>query len=184
MGRRDRLVSISITRAIFPTQPAHDDEGPRLGLFARIWAFFAIFSLPLVRYRASLFERLRSDAWEMEEEEYLESFRSSTKSKRTDLVAVGDLGYSGSTFFTTPNSKYLIKSLPRKFEQTFFRDRLLEPYVEHMLSNKDSLLVRITDLLCSRTCTIGTAIGAAPSHHIVMENILYGKSSGSKIQQE
>ncbi|KAF2850978.1 SAICAR synthase-like protein [Plenodomus tracheiphilus IPT5] len=184
MGRRDRLISTSILRAIFRSQPTEDDGETRPGVFARIWAFFAIFSLSLARYRSSLFKKLRNDVWEIEEEEYTESFRSPSKSKRTDLVAIGDLGYSGSTFFTTPNSKYLIKSLPRKFEQSFFRDRLLEPYTEHIKSNNDSLLVRITDFLYSRTPTIGAAVGAAPSHHIIMENILYGKSSCSKNQQK
>ena len=89
----------------------------------------------------------------------------------------------GQTFFTTPNSKFLIKSLPRHFEQSFFRDRLLEPYIEHMELNQDSLLVRITDLLYNRTPTIGAALGTAPSHHIVMENILYGKSDCSEQNQ-
>ncbi|KAL1601080.1 hypothetical protein SLS59_005749 [Nothophoma quercina] len=88
------------------------------------------------------------------------------------------------TFFTTPNTKFLVKSLPRYFEQSFFRKRLLEPYVEHMQFNKDSLLVRITDLLYCPTSTLGALLGAAPSHHIVMENILYGKSSCSKDQQK
>jgi hypothetical protein len=88
------------------------------------------------------------------------------------------------TFFTTPNSKFLIKSLPRKFEQSFFRDRLLAPYVEHMELNEDSLLVRITDFLYCPTTTIGAALGTAPSHHIIMENILYGKSSCSEDQQK
>lgn len=87
------------------------------------------------------------------------------------------------TFFTTPNSKYLIKSLPRHFEQSFFRNRLLDPYVEHMELNPTSLLVRITDLLHSRTPSIGATIGTAPGHHIVMENILYGKSSCAKDDQ-
>lgn len=50
--------------------------------------------------------------------------------------------------------------------------------------NQDSLLVRITDLLYSPTYTIGAAIGTAPSHHIIMENILFGKSSCSKNQQK
>jgi hypothetical protein len=88
------------------------------------------------------------------------------------------------TFFTTQNSKYLIKSLPRAFEQKFFRDRLLEPYVEHMELNQDSLLVRITDLLWTPTPALGSIVGLAPSHHIVMENILYGKSACSKPHQE
>ncbi|KAI4605986.1 hypothetical protein J4E83_010252 [Alternaria metachromatica] len=183
MGRRDRLISASILRAIFRSDSPRKDESERLGLFARIYAFFAVFSLTLARYRASLFKKLRNDTWEIEEEGYIESFRPS-KSKRTDLIAIGDLGYSGSTFFTTPNSKYLIKSLPRRFEQSFFRDRLLEPYVEHMELNEDSLLVRITDLLYCPTATVGAAVGTAPSHHIIMENILYGKSSCSKAQQK
>lgn len=50
--------------------------------------------------------------------------------------------------------------------------------------NEDSLLVRITDLLYCPTATIGAALGTAPSHHIIMENILYGKSACSKDQQK
>jgi hypothetical protein len=96
MGRRDRLISTSILRAIFRSGPAPDDDEARPGLLARIIAFFAIFSLTLARYRAKLFGKLRNKIWQMEEEEYTESFRSPSKNKRTDLVAVGDLGYSGS----------------------------------------------------------------------------------------
>lgn len=50
--------------------------------------------------------------------------------------------------------------------------------------NPGSLLVRITDLLYSPAATIGTFLGTAPGHHIVMENILYGKSSCAKDDQE
>ncbi|KAK1913473.1 hypothetical protein P3342_005409 [Pyrenophora teres f. teres] len=96
MGRRDRLISTSILRAIFKSESPRKDESERPGLLARIWAFFAFFSLSLARYRASLFKKLRNETWEIEEEEYTESFRSPSKSKRTDLVAIGDLGYSGS----------------------------------------------------------------------------------------
>jgi hypothetical protein len=97
MGRRDRLISSSILHAIFHTGSAqNDEEGARPGLLARIIAFFAIFSLALTRYRARLFQQLRNETWQIEEEEYTESFRSPSKNKRTDLVAIGDLGYSGS----------------------------------------------------------------------------------------
>lgn len=184
MGFRDRLISTSILRAIFKTKPAETDDEAGPSSLTRILAFFAFFNLALTRYRGRLFRKLRNDIWGIQEEDYIESFRSPSKSKRTDLVAVGDLGYSGSTFFTTPNSKYLIKSLPRKFEQSFFRTRLLDPYVEHMELNQDSLLVRITDLLHCQRYTLGSMIGTAPSHHIVMENILFGKSSCSKHHQK
>ncbi|KZM19188.1 uncharacterized protein EKO05_0006424 [Ascochyta rabiei] len=184
MGRRQRLISTSILRAIFVTKPVSDDHTAHPGLLARILAFLSIFQLTLARYCDQVFNRLRNETWGIEEEEYKESFRSPSKGKRTDLKPVGDLGYSGSTFFTTPNTKFLVKSLPRHFEQSFFRKRLLEPYVDHMRFNQDSLLVRITDLLYCPTSTLGAFLGAAPSHHIVMENILYGKSSCSKNQQK
>ena len=96
MGRRDRLISASILRAIFRPDSPRKDEDERPGLLARIWAFFTLFSLSLSRYRASLFKKLRNETWDIEEEEYTESFRSPSKNKRTDLVAIGDLGYSGS----------------------------------------------------------------------------------------
>jgi hypothetical protein len=96
MGRRDRLISTSILRAIFRSDSPRKDENARPGLLVRIWAFFAVFGLALARYRASLFKKLRNDIWDIEEEGYTESFRSPSKSKRTDLVAIGDLGYSGS----------------------------------------------------------------------------------------
>jgi len=100
------------------------------------------------------------------------------------LVSIGDLGYSGSTFFQTSNSKFLLKSLPRAFEQDFFKDRLLAPYAAHMATSPGSLLVRITDLLYAPMPSLGSAFGTAPSHHIVMENILYGKSACSEQRQK
>lgn len=96
MGRRQRLISTSILRAIFVVKPASDDDTANPGLVARILAFFSIFQLTLARYREQIFKKLRNDSWHIEEEEYTESFRSQSKYKRTDLKSVGDLGYSGS----------------------------------------------------------------------------------------
>ena len=36
-------------------------------------------------------------------------------------------GYSGSTFFSTKDFRYLIKSVPRHFEHSFFKDETAEP---------------------------------------------------------
>lgn len=96
MGRRQRLISTSILRAIFVTKPVSSDEPANAGLLARILAFFSIFQLTLARYRDQIFKKLRNESWQIEEEEYTESFRSQSKYKRTDLRSVGDLGYSGS----------------------------------------------------------------------------------------
>lgn len=96
MGRRQRLVSASILRAIFNSEPASNDDTAHPALLARILAFFSIFQLTLARYRDQVFKKLRNETWSIEEEEYAESFRSPSKGKRTDLKSVGDLGYSGS----------------------------------------------------------------------------------------
>lgn len=48
-----------------------------------------------------------------------------------------------------------------------------------MAQYPNSLFVRITDLLYTRLRSLGAILGTAPSHHIVMENILYGKASCS-----
>ncbi|CAI4218945.1 unnamed protein product [Parascedosporium putredinis] len=85
------------------------------------------------------------------------------------------MGFSGSTFFETRDAKYLIKSVPRHSEHSFFKNDLLEPYEAHMASHHDSLLVRVFDFLGAVGPSIGRFLRLAPSHHIVMENILCGK---------
>lgn len=96
MGRRQRLISTSILRAIFVAKPVSNDENAQPSLLARILAFFSIFQLTLARYRDEIFKKLRNESWQIDEGEYTESFRSPSKQKRTDLKSVGDLGYSGS----------------------------------------------------------------------------------------
>jgi Phosphatidylinositol-4-phosphate 5-Kinase len=49
------------------------------------------------------------------------------------------------------------------------------PYLNHMEANPYSLLVRITDFLIARQTYLGSVLRITPSHHIVMENILFGK---------
>ncbi|KAF2273341.1 uncharacterized protein EI97DRAFT_161686 [Westerdykella ornata] len=104
MGRRHRAISTSILRAIFHYKghSSHNNHHQKNneyrppGLLARILALFSVFYISLERYRAELFKKLRNDIWEVDEEEYVESFRNPGKGSRTDLIAIGDLGYSGS----------------------------------------------------------------------------------------
>lgn len=86
------------------------------------------------------------------------------------------MGYSGSTFFITQDAKYIIKSIPRRFEHSFLKNDMLVPYAEYMLNNPSSLLCRITSFLEYMQTSVGHALGLAPGHHIIMENILYGKN--------
>ncbi|KAK5158654.1 hypothetical protein BJ546DRAFT_978330 [Cryomyces antarcticus] len=169
MGRQTSIAR-SILRAVFC-----NSQTDKKRLLSRIIIFLALFQRTLARFREDLFESLRIDVWEIDEDEYRESFRK--PGKRSRLNPIGDLGYSGSTFFTTPNSKFLIKSVPRRFEYSFFRDDMLQPYYEHMRSHPSSLLVRITDFLYTPYHTLGGWLGLAPTHHIIMENILFGKES-------
>ncbi|EJT77468.1 hypothetical protein GGTG_07380 [Gaeumannomyces tritici R3-111a-1] len=190
MKIRSWLISDSILAAI--SDPSEEDEGERKqALYRCILAFFSFFKLFLARYRAANFRDLRFNAWKLDEDEYHSSFRQTTHdddsrtssrgkvTARACLKPVGDLGYSGSTFFTTSNAKFMIKSLPRRFEHTFFTHELLDPYISHMRHLPHSLLVRITDMVFTPLPTLGGILGLAPTHHIIMENLLYGQGATS-----
>ena len=71
-----------------------------------------------------------------------------------------------------------MKSVPRRFEHSFFRDDLLQPYVEFMTNHPKSLLIRITDFLGWRQYNLGGLFKVVPNYHIVMENLLIGQSEG------
>lgn len=153
-------------------------------------AFFTLHRIKLIRFEEQLFTMLRREIWQFNENEYHASFR--TTSGQPPLKLMGDLGYSGSvswfqgtesrylillqTFFGTFDGHYVIKSLPRHFEYTFFQSDLLEPYNDYMREHPDSVLVWITDYLISPYLTLGTTFGCTPAHHIIMENILCGQS--------
>ncbi|KIW95428.1 uncharacterized protein Z519_04012 [Cladophialophora bantiana CBS 173.52] len=171
MGRhRDNKISRSIVSAI----QEDNKTQRRLRLWRPLKTFFALYGLLLIRLRPELFKRLREKICKLSDDEYKASFKD-----KDALVAKGDMGYSGSTFFNTKDDKFLIKSIPRRFEHTFFRDDLLEPYVSHMESHPKSLLVRITDFLGWRYPSIGGLFGIAPTYHLVMENLLHGQKQGS-----
>ncbi|KAL8389165.1 hypothetical protein RB599_010533 [Gaeumannomyces hyphopodioides] len=192
MKIRSWLISDSILAAV--SDPSDDGEGGQkqalhLRLLHAILAFFSFFKLFLARYRAADFRNLRSNVWKLDEDEYNGSFRQTAHDddsrqrrrgkgkERARLKPVGDLGYSGSTFFTTANGKFMIKSLPRRFEHTFFTHDLLDPYIAHMRRLPHSLLVRITDMAFTPLPTLGGIFGLAPTHHIIMENLLYGQEA-------
>jgi len=204
MVNRQALIAESIVEAIVDKQskPELSASQKKTSLFRRLYLsflaflqFFTIWRLPLRKIKEAVFRELR-EGWGVGENDYLRSFGGQQTRSRcgsgghlntedengtgTALITMGDMGYSGSSFFVTSDAHYLIKSVPRKFEHSFFRDDLLDPYVSHLSSNPSSLLVRICDFLeCSRV-TIGGSLGYAPTHHIIMENVLYGQEEASK----
>lgn len=183
MGRRQAVIARSITHAIL-----HSHSG-RVSVLARIPAFFYLYWLVFTCVQEELFRSLREGVWQIGEDDYQDAFGA--KDKKARLKEMGDMGFSGSTFFSTADEKFIVKSIPRHFEHSFFKNDLLVPYTEHVRKNPYSLLIRITDFLENTQHSVGTLLGLAPSHRkcsvplllcnpteqadIVMENVLYGK---------
>ncbi|ETN38827.1 uncharacterized protein HMPREF1541_06866 [Cyphellophora europaea CBS 101466] len=167
MARQDEI-SKSIVAAILTA-----DRADKRGLLRRVLyfvsCFFTLFRIRLIRIRNEVFQRLRS-TWSLDEDGYDHSF-----SGEEPLKATGDMGYSGSSFFHTSDGAFIVKSVPRRFEHSFFRDDLLDPYANYMTQNPTSLLIRITDFLGWPHVSLGGILGLVPNYHIVMENLLTGQ---------
>lgn len=80
-----------------------------------------------------------------------------------------------------------MKSIPRHFEHNFFKDDFLPIYLEYMSQHLDSLIIRIVDFLAMDDVyrfSLGHMLGLAPSHHLVMENLLVGKKEGEEYAEK
>ncbi|KAH0490867.1 hypothetical protein TgHK011_002318 [Trichoderma gracile] len=186
MRSRTRRISTTITHAILDGKDAETSQQKRAAcvqLPRSMLKFFYLWHLELMLFRPNDFLALRREVWHITDEAYTQSFRIQDNVRRPEpeeeqhapnLVPMGTLGYSGSTFFRTLDGRFLVKSLDRHFEHQFFMHELLTPYIIHMWENPGSLLVRITDLLCVPYPTLGGLLGLEPTHHVVMEHLLYG----------
>lgn len=154
----------------------HNDDNP--SITNSVTAYFDSSKLVFTCPHEDQFKSLR-EHWKIGEEDYSKSFHGDEDGKGSTLVSIGDMGFSGSTFFNTSDGKYLVKSVPRHFEHSFFKEELLVPYADHMRQNLDSLLIRITDFLEAKS-NVGSTFGAAPSHHIVMENTKFGEKEDTR----
>ncbi|KAL2264256.1 hypothetical protein VTK26DRAFT_9032 [Humicola hyalothermophila] len=180
MGRQERIAR-SVVRAIIGTHKR------RSGLLASLWALFstlfALYQLTLRRVRPADFANLRRNHWDISDDDYHRSFEKGEAADEP-LKSIGDMGLSGSTFYSTADQKYLIKSLPRHAEYSFFAQELLTDYVEHMAAHPRCFLVRICDFLGASGASLGRLLRSAPSHHIIMENIMYGKHEAKQRGEE
>ncbi|KAJ5773821.1 hypothetical protein N7457_008717 [Penicillium paradoxum] len=175
-SRRESALTKSILSALI-----RDPDRFKKTALGKFLAFFSVRRMKLVRHEKELFKTLREEVWEFNAHEYQGSFH--TTRGQPPLKPMGDLGYSGSTFFETFDGRLLIKSLPRHFEYSFFERDLLEPYLDYMFRHPDSLLVWITDYLLAPYPTLGTLLGLTPAHYIVMENTLCGRDDDPAAQQ-
>jgi hypothetical protein len=158
----------------------HNDDNA--SITKSVTAYFDSSKLVFTCPHEDQFKSLR-ETWRIGEDNYSKSFQGDDEAKGSALISIGDMGFSGSTFFNTSDGKYLVKSVPRHFEHSFFKDELIEPYANHMRNNLDSLLVRITDFLEAKS-NVGSTFGAAPSHHIVMENTKFGEKDDKRKDAE
>lgn len=104
MARRLRAICKSIIRAI-----ASDATADKKTLRARIKAFFSLLSIVLARFKWDLWRGLRAETWDLDEREYKESFRIAEPEGK--LIPIGDLGYSGSVWNTSPSSSRIFANL-------------------------------------------------------------------------
>ncbi|KAL2284888.1 hypothetical protein FJTKL_08703 [Diaporthe vaccinii] len=156
-------------------------RSPIAYILTLISTIFSLYELPLHKHRPEVFANLRQQHWKVDDDEYLASFRVEDGGKPEDaLRSMADLGFSGSSFFSTADQKYVVKSVPRHHEHTFFRNDLLDIYASYMGAHPKTLIIRICDFLASSGLAIGHQLGTAPNHHIVMENIMYGQEEAKQ----
>ncbi|KAK0711993.1 hypothetical protein B0H67DRAFT_647320 [Lasiosphaeris hirsuta] len=181
MGRQE-YIARSVVRAITRANGIEKrSASPLAWLLAIFAAFFSLYELTLRKIRPADFANLRRKHWQVGDNDYINSFQPGEGGKEeVALKAIGDMGFSGSTFYSTADQKYLVKSVPRHSEHSFFREDLLTPYVEYMAAHPYSLLVRICDFLGAAGSSLGRIFGLAPSHHIVMDNIMFGREEAKK----
>ncbi|KAK4225184.1 hypothetical protein QBC38DRAFT_270182 [Podospora fimiseda] len=193
MGRQEKIARSIVRIIVQPSVNGAQKRSESKNSFALIWtlfsAFFALYQLVLCKIRPADFSNLRREHWKLSDNDYIDSFQPPHNGEggklQDGLKAIGDMGFSGSTFYSTRDQKFLVKSIPRHSEHSFFRDDLLTPYVQYMATNPKSLLVRICDFLGpSYAVSLGRILRLAPSHHIVMENIMYGREKAKDSQQE
>lgn len=131
MGGRQPQIAKSIVHAILSNEDGLPSRPP--SFLSRVFGLFNLYWLAFQLVRADLFSALRS-FWAIKDKDYRASFgydEKDKKKKKHALQPMGDMGFSGSTFFRTSDSAYLVKSVPRRFEYTFFKNDMLVPYTDH-----------------------------------------------------
>lgn len=181
MSRKDKIAT-SISNAVVRPETRRQNQSVYRRWRAILKALLALYGVQLSQYAVDEFSRLRR-RWQIDPGDYSASFKILDNENKPSLQTAGTMGYSGSTFFTTFDEKYLVKSVPRHFEHSFFKDDFLQPYAGYMTENIGSLLIRITDFLVVKDAyrhSLGVVLGLVPSHHIIMENLLVGRDEGQK----
>lgn len=68
----------------------------KLSVLRRLWLLFSLVNVPLQRYEPDHFHKLREEAWQIDEQEYSNSFQQQDERGKPRLHPLAELGYSGS----------------------------------------------------------------------------------------
>ncbi|EPS37651.1 hypothetical protein H072_8676 [Dactylellina haptotyla CBS 200.50] len=171
---KTRVIDNSIRRVFeepLGEEEAYDDakypphSAPPIIRTFKLSQFFKLYNLHFKRAAPLLFLKLRTKHWQIEEESYLSQFDA-------PLSPVSGLGFSGSIFFFSKDRDLIVKSVGRGFEYTFLYTQCIGAYGKYMSENDRSLLCRMTDVLFCFQHHLGGILGMAPSHYVIMENLL------------
>lgn len=78
-------------------------RSPIAWILALISTIFSFYQLPLHKHRPQVFQDLRQKHWDLDEDDYVASFRAEDGQKPEEaLKAMGDMGFSGSV--SVPNT--------------------------------------------------------------------------------
>lgn len=95
MGRLEAIAR-SVVRAII-IDAKRRSRSPLAFLLALISTVFSLYQLPLHKHRADVFAGLRQKQWQLDEDDYIASFRPEEGGKPEDVLSpLGDMGFSGS----------------------------------------------------------------------------------------
>lgn len=104
MGRKEKIARSLVMPITRTTQTAKRTRGPLALIFSLFSALFSVYQLTLRKIRPADFSRLRREHWEVNDDDYEQSFRShDDEAEERPLQAIGDMGFSGSVFSITSN---------------------------------------------------------------------------------
>lgn len=100
---RIEAIARSVVRAIVNGAKKRS-RSPFAFILVLVSTIFSFYELPLHKHRADVFGNLRQSHWNVNEDDYVASFRAEEGGKPEDVLSpIGDLGLSGSVSTEAPD---------------------------------------------------------------------------------
>lgn len=104
---RQKSIARCVVRGITRDTSSEANKKSSIGrVLAAFAALFALYQVPLDKYKPEAFAKLRRDSWSIDEAGYVDSFITEDKKDGAALQTMGDMGFSGSVSasYTCPAS--------------------------------------------------------------------------------